>query len=46
VLTETDKDFAYRTYVLGSITNPKTGRVYTEAEAHEKYRKALEKRRI
>ena len=39
-LTDDEKELAERMYCLKNLTNPKTGRPYTEKEAHEKYKRA------
>ncbi len=44
-LDDTEKNAAYRMYVLGNIQNPKTGRPYTENEAIEKAKQAKLNRR-
>ena len=43
-MTDDDKEIAKRMYVFGGQINPKTGRVYTENEAYEKYRKSKQGR--
>jgi hypothetical protein len=43
-LSPEEKEIAVRTYVMGGVMNPSTGRVYTEKEAIEKTLKAKQAR--